>query len=371
MNNNLPQAPLPQGSIVGAMILEKVTNTEEEIHANKLRRKLKDIIKLNGRREKKLRECTITLKVAPANYDIKSVALIIEEEYNKPKGKNSCIYWQDKDHVYVQFDSSKTKMEFLQFSMNNLSGEFNNALMCINQSTGLHFERKPVKIDIMNVKKVIKTEIIENQLKILVSHNGQENQETQENQENLHQGAANHSSQQQTATNHSSSNNNNNKTTTPNLALAKIENFRQGKPHATSGARCLMFKCNAEAFKILFDSLNGHLPYVDNLKDIRHRLFLKVNVKPWLCKECYRFGQHKCEGMSCATCGVKGHLTKVCKSPTKFCVNCQKRGHRAKDIFCPKYLTEVGKEIRKLDIPLEFYEDEKLSFALIKHLTLK
>lgn len=147
--------------------------------------------------------------------------------------------------------------------------------------------------------------------------------------------------------------------------------IREGKPQQVTKSRSIFFKTNAASTKTLLVGLDGMLPYSNQATQTRTKLYLRINVKPWQCRDCYKIGQHQCTGKKCAQCGTTGHSGKECKSKTKFCDICKRKGHRAKDAHCPTYLNEVAKEIRKIDIPLEFYEDKELRIMLTRHLQIK
>ena len=56
---------------------------------------------------------------------------------------------------------------------------------------------------------------------------------------------------------------------------------------------------------------------------------------------------------------------------TKFCTNCKQKGHKAKDTHCRTYLMEISKELRKMDIPLEYLVEQEFREALVRHTQLK
>lgn len=305
------------------VILEKSANIEQASNINTIRVSLDDIIRIQAKREKTLRQSTIMLK-SDERFQAKEASEVIEQKWTEEYKQAPATYWADKAYVYVQFISPTEKNKFLDCAMTMLfPAEFKDRIQKPN-SDGEHITRRPIKIEIVNVRSNIKLDKIQESLDNILKEN----------------------------------------------KLATIEDLREGKLNLRQN-RSIMFKANTEAFRILFDTLDGALPYVNTRTNTKTRLFMKINCKPWVCRECYAIGNHTCEGKLCAQCGNKGHLTKDCKQKTKYCPVCKHRGHRAKDTHCPTYLNEVGKELRKMAIPMEYFEEKDHRFCLIKHLQLK
>lgn len=308
------------GSILD-MILEKCANTEQSVHLETVRKGLHDAIRTHAKREKALRESTITIKSDEA-MQLQQISEIIEKEWSVGKKQAPATYWADKSAAYVQFISKEVKNSFLDFATTALNSNLKEYIAKPNQE-GEHITRRPIRIVMTNVRANIKLTRIMEILRNILSSNDQE-----------------------------------------------FEELREGKPNATQ-ARNIMFQINGEAFKVLFGMLDGALPYTNAESNTKIRLFMKVNCRPWTCRECYAIGNHQCEGRVCGQCGLAGHATKDCKQKTKFCRNCKRRGHRSKDVHCPVYLNEIAKEIRKVAIPIEYFEDKELRFNLAKHIQLK
>lgn len=321
LNNSNHNASSNSSSSVLDVIVEKTANIEQASNINSIRIALQDAIKVHAKREKTLRESTITIRMT-GSMQFKEITELIEKDWSERREQTSATYWQDKDSVYAQFISREVKNKFLDFAALNISTEFRD-LMIKPNAQGEHIQRKPIRFEINNVRPNIKIDRIETILKRILGPNG------------------------------------------------KIEGLREGKPNPVTKARGIFFRADAAAFRILIGQLDGVLPYVNMATSTKTRLFMKINCKPWTCRDCFAFGQHQCEGKVCAQCGTAGHLTRDCSQKTKFCRNCKRRGHKAKDTHCSAYLNEVAKEIRKMDIPLEHFEDKDNRFNLIKHLQIR
>lgn len=303
------------------IILEKCSNTEQSTNSQTISKALHEAIRIHAKREKALRESTITIRSSD-KLQCQEVSDIIEKEWANTKKQAPATYWADKTSVYVQFISREAKFAFLDFATTTLGPDFKESILKPN-SSGEHITRKPIRVMISNVRGNIKADRVLDILNNILSSRDQ-----------------------------------------------TVEEFREGKPNHMQ-SRSIMFQVNTEAFKTLFGTLDGALPYTNPQTNTKTRLFLKINCKPWICRECFAIGNHQCEGRVCAQCGMGGHLTKDCKQKTKFCKNCKRRGHRAKDVHCPSYLNEIGKEIRKMAFPIEYFEDKDLRFSLTKHIQLK
>lgn len=308
------------GSILD-IILEKSSNIEQSSNRDSIRTALEEAIKVHAKREKVLRQSTITLK-SDDHFKVAEASELIEKKWTEESKQAPATYWADKEFIYVQFISPTVKNQFLDFAISALDNDFKERIQRPSKS-GEHIQRRPIRVEIANVRANIKTD------KVLAILNSILKDKTH-----------------------------------------KLDNMREGKPNLQKN-RSILFSINAEAFKTLFGLLDGALPYVNTATGTKTRLFMKVNCRPWTCRDCFTIGNHQCEGKLCAQCGTKGHLTKECKQKTKFCSNCKKRGHRAKDTHCPTYLNEIGKEIRKMDFPIEYFEEKESRFGLIKHLQLK
>lgn len=282
------------------------------------------MIRLQAKREKTTRKTTITINVATGNDEPSSQEIIdiIDKEWIEKQKQPATFFWQSKDALYCQFITIQDKTFFLDVAATNdkLKRIFKRVQK--PNDDGEHFTRKPMRISIDHVRNNIKTDKIKESLLRCIDQED-------------------------------------------------IEDFRESKPNQTNQQRSILFRINAGGYKRLFEVLDGTIPYYNGNTNTKLRLNLKVNCRPWQCKNCYLFGQHQCEGKLCNQCGNSNHATKDCKAKTRFCSNCKKSGHRAKDANCPRYMYELSKELRKIDIPIEHMESEELRFALLKNIQIR
>lgn len=311
------------GSILD-IIAEKSANIEQSTNSNNVRQAINDTLRIQAKREKSTRESTITVKQND-KFNSKTISELIEKEWTEAKKQMPASYWEDKEHVYIQFISGQTKNNFLDFATLNLPAEFRELINKPN-SNGEHIERKPINVEINSVRANIKADNIKSTLEQVLEANRNKN---------------------------------------------ALQNFREGKPNPITKARSILFKTNEQGFKVLFGLLEGTLPYVNMATNSKTRLFMKINAKPWTCRDCFAIGRHECKGRLCGNCSNKDHSTKECKIRTKFCSNCKRRGHRAKEVHCPLYLNEIAKEVRKICLPIEYLEDKEMRFNLTRHLQIK
>lgn len=304
------------------IIAERTANTELYTNKAMVKESLSETLKVMAKREKLLRESTIMFKISESITPAK-VTELIETTYCFKTNKPSASYLQDKEYAYAQFISQSEKEAFLEWiQLNSITVQYRDAIQPPNDN-GEHMLRKPIRVVINNVRRNIKEELVEQSLKRILGDKSD-----------------------------------------------AIQKFKAGKPNDKTGARSIMFSIDGEVFKTLFGSLEGSIPYVNTTNNIRTKLFLKINCKPWACRDCFAFGIHQCEGKLCAKCSNTGHATKDCKSKTKYCRNCKHKGHKARDTHCMVYMAEVAKELRKICIPIEYFEDKELRSNLIKHIQI-
>lgn len=302
------------GSILDT-IFEKTANIETAINANTINDHIETALKQHSRRERNVRESTITINHND-NYDHEKIVKIINEWIEGTKDLAPTI-WQDKLHTYCQTDSSATKQALLNY----LRKQDVKQLITLPDQNGWHFIRRPAKIEIANTKTNLSLESI--------------------------------------------------KDTLTKVLLNSPTRIREGKANSYTKTRSIFFDADDREIKILFQKLDGHLPYYNNTNNIRTKLQMRINVKPWQCRECFKIGKHNCGGKQCGNCGAKDHAAKECKNDTKFCTNCRRKGHKAKEAHCGTYLNEIIREIKRTDIPIEFYEEDDLRFRFTKFLQIK
>lgn len=332
-NNNNMQQQSQVGQSILDVILEKTTNIEATSNKTVIKRILNEQIKTNGKREQQLRYSTVTIAINEEKGATKEqITDEIETKWMAARERLPCTFWQDRESVYCQFTSSEEKSDFLDHvrtlrrtDENFAKSTLNN--ICKPDAEGLHFVRKPVRVIINNVKANVKLELIEQSLKRMMDPVG-----------------------------------------------AKIEDLKEGKVTSVGNmpkVRNVMFRIDSRGFRVLFKGHDGAIPYSNPIANTRIKLIARVNARPFQCRECMQLGQHQCKGKACGQCGQTGHMAKECRNKTKFCANCKQKGHRAKDTHCPTYLMEMSRELRRMDVPLEFLTETEYREMLIRHLQLK
>lgn len=319
MNNNSNNET--NGSILD-QIKEQTSNLEAIVTANNVVSTLADAMEDFGRRERISREATLVFKHNDeVNYD--KITDLIEVNWVEAKTQAPVTYWKDKEHSYAQFANKETKLVFLDFMREKEIFSPIRGLTSPPNSEGHHLKRKPIRIIIPSVPETVKPEKLDSTLKKLAT------------------------------------------------STSSIGPLRAGKSFGTTRKmRSLMTSVDANGFSMIFKSLGGAIPY--NEASLKIRVYPRIACKPWSCKDCYYIGpNHTCEGKACGQCGNRGHLTKECKTKTRYCTNCKRPGHRAKDSHCPIFVREIVKELKRMDLPLEYLESKTRRTELIKLLSYK
>lgn len=309
------------------VIRESTINLEHNINNQVIKNALSDIIRIQAKKERNLRGATVmitTTKITDNNAtSTTEIIEMIEREWIEGQKQPTATFWQDKEYIYCQFISKKDKNEFLDYVSTDDKLKFILKMVEKPNSIGDHFTRKLIRVSINNVRCNIKADRIKEILLRIVDN------------------------------------------------VEDISDFREGKIIKDAMKRTIMLKINAEGFRKLFGLLDGAIPYSNRETGTKTKLIMKINCRPWQCKECFMFGQHQCKGRRCGQCSSLDHASRDCKSLTKFCTNCNKKGHKSKDPHCSVYLNEIAKELRKYDIPMEYLEEKELRFALIKSIQIK
>lgn len=311
-------------------IKEQTTNIEACTNHQHALRTIREDLKEIASKERATREATITFKLEEGT-NPNHIMETIEKEWVERRDLPAVTYWSDKEHTFAQFLNGPTKQVFVEHALRQKEkdGPLYKIIKMASKpnDSGYHFQRKEIKIEITGARQTILPAIIDQTLRKIKSKDG-----------------------------------------------TVITPIREGKPYGPAGrkVRSLMFKVNEGGFDVIFNQLGGNIPYTKLDTSTKIRLFPRINVRPWSCRDCFHVGpNHECKGKICAQCGSKDHITKDCKSNIRFCTNCKKRGHRAKDLHCTLYLREVVKEIKRMDIPLEFLEEEEKRCQLARSLILK
>lgn len=305
-----------------SIIHEKACNIELTSNKNTIVSTIEETIVKLVRTEKENIKSTITIrKSLSEKLTHEDIIEQIESEWIDNLKQMPPSFWQDKDSTFCQFMTSSDKNKFLAHIKQSNNKNLVNKIVNINGEQ--QYEKKPARLEIQNVKGNIGVKHLEEIIKTGLSEE------------------------------------------------AQVFDFKEGKMGAQSRFKTVSFKANGMAIVQIMDKFNWMIPYVNRTTNIRTRLYIKVNAKPWICKDCYAIGQHKCEGKKCGKCGDKEHHTNQCTSATKFCTNCKKRGHKAKEAHCPIYLNTLAKNLLKMDIPVCLLESKRMRQNIIQNLAIK
>lgn len=303
------------------VVSEKINNIERFTNNQTVKQELNTALKSLAKRERETRELTITIRT---DQDLKQAEIIEEIDMLKTSSA-PIISWQDKDKAYVKFYNLETRNKAMeQFKKAKVGSTLSKIYLLTEvdkfcQSKSL--TRKPTRLEIQNVKTTI---LFKQVIKIM---------------EDIQDGEQ------------------------------LFTDFKEGKAIQKTNTRMIAFNSTAKGIERIFKNYGGAIPIKNG--QYQTRLFPRVNVKPYMCRECNFIGpQHQCPGKTCNNCGETNHKANECKMEGRSCSNCKKRGHRAKDNCCPKYIQAIVKEIERKDIPLEFYEEPELRSMLIKNLQL-
>lgn len=308
------------GQVALAQICEQTTNIERTENSRTIKESLAEAIRVQGKKERLLRQSTISIK----NNDVNSKELsgAIDDDWVFKLNKTPLTYWNDKEYLHCQFIDKETKMSFLVSGIMNKPPLLNRLVQPNDQ--GEHFKRRPVRLIINNVRPAINTTRVIEILKNCMDFD------------------------------------------------SELTDVKDGNPNPFTKTRCIFFRLNGHGLRLLINKLDGEIPYADKASQVKARLKAKINCKPWQCRDCNALGIHQCEGKKCKNCANKGHLTKDCpNNGLKFCGNCKRKGHRSTDAHCPTYLNEIAKELRKMDIPVDMLEDKQSRVNLAKCIQLK
>lgn len=302
--------------------MEGKINTIHEIVTKERRQHvIQDTLRGLAHQEQAARDDTITINLQGSELNATKYEELILIEWCEKFNKPVIVSWKDKDNLYIQSASNQLKNELLDHVSTN--DKFHSLAQQIQKpnSKGQHFTRKAVPLIINQLDKKFSLDSIKN----VVS-----------------------------------------RMTGPSCI---INEFKEGKTEMKTGKRSIFFKANAEGLKHLYSTFRGHIPMKENGSSTR--LYIKINCRPYQCRDCYKFNQHQCQGKICIRCSDKGHTNKDCKQKEPHCSNCNTEGHKPTDTVCTEYLTEIGRQLRKMDIPLEYLIEEDSRYILQKHLQIK
>lgn len=305
------------------VIGDKLSNVEAYIIRKSVRQEIDDALLDYVKQEGELRASTISIRTTAELTHSKIIDTIQAnwvggDENNYP----IAAYWQDKHTLFVQFADLASKDSFMFSPCPKECFVPIIEQVAEEDFYGFHFQRKPVKLEIPKVQATITVDKVEEMLKLLSG---------------------------------------------PRVEFSSI---REGVPHKGNQSRSFLFTANARGIELLFGSFEGKLQYYDSDSGTKTNLYARINCRPYSCKQCHTLGHHECPGKRCAYCGSKEHVAKVCKQRIRFCVNCKKLGHRAKDIHCPKYISAIIKELKRFDLPLDLISDRQARRGIIKQIQM-
>lgn len=312
------------GQLALEQIQQSTSNIEHLENNRSIKESLAEAIRVQGRKEKTLRQSTISYKIH--GIDAKDISNWIDEEWVHKMKQAPVTYWSDKEFTHCQFISNQAKLAYLSSGLNDKPLHMDR--MVPMNDLGENFRRRTVRMIINNVRPAVNTDRLIEIIKNCTDFD------------------------------------------------TEITEVKDGMPHPVTKNRSIFFRVNSHGLLMLIDKLDGEIPYTDKNSYVRTRFKVKINCKPWQCKDCGALGSssigpHHCEGKKCRNCSNKGHETKDCPTGLKYCSNCKKKGHKTTDLHCQSYLNEIAKEIRKMDIPMIMFEDKAMRLNLAKSVQLK
>jgi len=321
-HQNQPKRKTMNSETILDIIHEQTSNIERSSNLQSIKVHLKEALKEQARSERDVREKTVTFSLMKAH----SAEVISDKvlAYALLAQMGPISFRTSKEFLFAQLSTPTEKealVDYIRLSDNN--SVLKETLLPPVQGGRLHFQRLPVKLELNNLASNIKLDRIKSTLESLFDQS----------------------------------------------RGSKLIMMKDGKTNP-QGKRTVSLKVNSQAFSDIFETMNGIIPFADG--KIKTNLFFRINCRPWQCRDCFNIGPHPtCPGKACAKCGNSEHQSNGCSRKTRFCRNCNKPGHSARDAHCPRYLNELSKEIRKHDFPLEFLQNSDRANQLIKAIQLK
>lgn len=319
------QRPRENKKLTASEMLNKIysqtTNISSQTNKNTINQLLKEGIKKEGAKEIETSLATITItKDDNTNMDI--VKNIINNEWVTQHNQLLPPTWEDKKQglIFVQFINSDTKKVFLNMIKDN--NIVKNIKHGDQPESKHHYTKRPVRIEVNRVRENMNTETIVKAIKTACGEN------------------------------------------------IKIMNLKEGKLHNGNKTKIIAFYTDASGLSNIADKMRWKIPYYDANKNIKANLFIKINSKPWICKECFAIGNHNCRGKCCGKCSADNHLTKDCDQQ-EYCPNCKTTGHCARDTHCITYINMLIRNLVQMDIPNSVYNKESRIANLIENIQLK
>lgn len=271
--------------------------------------------------ERQVRRNTITFE-DKNGLEYTDLVRIIEDTWVIDKGNAATTIFRDKKYIYCQLSNEPSKKALIEWIKSEPSNQKLAECLLGPNKYGEHYSRKPVRLEIINVYPRINTDRVRELINKTISN--------------------------------------------PDHYVQEV---RDSKPHYNK-SRNILFHVKSETFRHIFGNLNSEIVYIDKNKN-KAKLRFVINARPWPCKRCLIFGKHECNAQKCTKCGADSHISKNCDKKKSYCINCRQTGHKTKDLICPIYIREALKEIRHMDIPIEYYEDNQLRSKIINSIIMK
>lgn len=305
------------------MIYEKVANCESKANKVYIDNYLKNNLHKLTKMERIKTESTISIKTDNLAIDKNKIMDTIKDTC-KPHRISLPITWDNRrDTIFAQFINQEQKMRLIKSIRTNKTNPLYNMIVKIKEETG-HYNKPPVKMEIANIDQNIDERQIEATLKAAINTD------------------------------------------------CYISNLKSGKVHGQKQLKSISFTMDATGIKKLTEKTRWTIPYVDERSMKRTNLFIKINCKPWLCKDCLGIhNKERCPGKICTRCSKKGHNSIECSSPTKYCKNCNEPGHSPKETHCTFYLNQLVKNLTRVDIPSNTWDSNRLLLDTIENIQLK
>lgn len=334
-------------------------------------------------KELNLRSSTITFQKS-SSLTHQNIIDYIDEGWVTHGNNLPLVYWQNCDHTYCQFNNQNNRDKFVMLLFPELNLDGQDSVTAAPAQVAVSSK--------ININDISRRDELINQLRkhlVIVTNT---NIDTSKNMQLLHNFIAQAKTLNRSIDinklvffqrkpvkieleymrpeiNHKIIDDSLKKVCKPGSLISPI---KVGKEHGKKKTRSFIFQVNGEAFKILFRDLQGSLAYMDTDKQIHSRFRFRIDCRPWVCKSCYSFGRHVCTGKRCSNCSSSGHSSFNCKSSRSFCYHCKRSGHGPKHLLrCSTYMIELVKQIRKVDIPIQYYQDINARKTLVKCLKYK
>lgn len=312
-----------------------------------------DSIKLAGKNERHLRRSAVSIEMNESEgLDFDYIRRIVFNSLTfKQLSSAQVYYWSDDKFTSAYFHSEKLRNRFIELVEHSTDSPLRGKIKEANEN-GERITRKPVPIEIQD------------------NANGREHEELRTYIESLLQSNGDGSRVDSAVVSNESCRAKN--------GIIAIKIGGQNNLGVTGVGHKLVLAVNAAGFRDILSKFGDRIQYLpfprgtESLRTAciseRGSIRLMIRFGSWMCATCCSvYKRHDCPGVICIKCGrSNNHSTNDCPSMESFCRNCHERGHMVTDLNCPQYISKLIHELRQLDIPLEYYEDEKLRSILVK-----